>query len=449
MPEATNTTKIAVPTTTMPFRHVIAVTLGNGLEFFDFLSYTIFAVYIAKAFFPADGNHFISLIVTFGLSWAAYLMRIAGAMVLGGIGDRLGRKPAMLISFGCMGAGMLAMALTPTYASIGIAAPVIVIVFRLVQGFGLGGEVGPTTAYMVEAAPEGRRGFYGSFQYVSQDAAVVLASLIGVIMSKLMSPADLAGWGWRIPFLLGVLIIPFGIWIRKSLPETLNEEADKDLAQQYTSSHPKLAEQLKQMKVYWLVLLCGFFILTAGSITTYVFDYMPTFSITTLGLPATIAFSTTMISSSTNMVFEMLGGALSDRFGRRPVMIVPGILFLIGLIPGFWLVLHHPGTWSLYLFLSVFSALYSLSFTPQLTALTESLPMHIRAGTVATVYALAIAIFGGSTQMVVTGLLHVTHGNHYMPFLYALGAMALGVTAMIFIPESAPVKLKHRNSSST
>jgi len=420
----------------IPVHHVVAVVIGNGLEFYDFLSYAIFAVFIAKAYFPMN-DPAVSLIVTFGLSWAAYLMRIAGAIVLGGLGDRIGRKPAMLISFACMGTGMLAMALTPTYATIGIAAPIIVVVFRLLQGFALGGEVGPTTAYLIEAAPPERRGFYGSMQYVSQDASIVLASLVGVGLANVLSTPDLHSWGWRIPFLLGVLIIPFGMMIRHSLPETLHKADDAALAPDATTGKLSFHQTIRP---YWLVVICGFFLLVAGTVSSYVFDYMPTFAITTLGLPATVAFGTTVVSSGTNIVFELLSGILSDRWGRRIVMIVPGLLTLLLTVPGFWLFTQHPSVLMLYGTLAVLSSMSALCTTPVVIALTESLPMHIRSGTVATVYALAISIFGGSTQMVVTWLLKITGHYQLVPFLYCTGAMTMGIVAMFLIPESAPVK---------
>jgi MFS family permease len=424
------------PGKSIPFHHVIAVTMGNGLEFYDFLSYAIFAVYIARAYFPT-GNQTDSLIVTFGLSWVAYLMRIAGAIVLGGLGDRIGRKPAMLISFACMGAGMLAMALTPPYAAIGIAAPIIVVTFRLLQGFALGGEVGPTTAYMIEAAPPEHRGFYASFQYVSQDASVVVASLVGVTLSKLLTMPELESWGWRIAFLLGVVIIPFGIMIRRSLPETLHKADDAALAPDATTGKLSFAEQIKP---YTLVVFCGFFMLVGATVSNYVFQYMPTFAVTTLGLPAAVAFGTTVVSSGTNIVFELLGGSLSDRWGRRPLMIATGLMTLALMVPGFWLFTRFPSVPMFYGTLAVLSAISSLCFTPIIISLTESVPKPIRSGTVATVYALAISIFGGSTQMVVTWLLRITGHDPLVPFWYSTVAIALAVIAMFLIPESAPVR---------
>jgi MFS transporter, MHS family, citrate/tricarballylate:H+ symporter len=426
------------PRKTIPIHHVVAVVLGNGLEFYDFLTYAIFAVYIAKAYFPA-GDPTVSLMFTFALSFISYLVRPVGAIVLGGLGDRIGRKPAMVISFAFMGVGMLGMALTPTYAMIGIAAPIAVLCFRMLQGFALGGEVGPTTAYLIEAAPPERRGFYGSMQYVSQDTAVFCASLVGVILSNLLSAAALESWGWRIAFLLGVVIVPFGILIRRTLPETLHKVDDAALAPDATTGRLSFATTIKP---YTLLVFCGFFLLVSGTIGTYVTNYMPTFAINTLHLPATIAFTTTVVSSGIAVLCEPLAGYFSDLYGRRIVMIVPGIMTLLLIIPGYWLLTQYPTPVVIYALIAVLSVTFSLSTTPVIISLTESLPMHIRSGTVATVYALAISVFGGSTQVVVTWLLKITGHNPMVPAYYWTGAMILGLLAMSAIPESAPVKMK-------
>jgi len=193
------------PVARIPAAHVAAVSIGNALEFYDFLTFSLFAVYIGEAFFPG-ANATDKLLASLATFWAGFLTRPIGAMVLGPLGDRIGRKPTMLISFVLIGVGMLGLALTPTYAHIGIAAPVLAVAFRLVQGFALGGNVGPTTAYMLEAAPPRRRGFYTSFQYTSQGVAVFASALMGWALARLLNPHDLAAWGWRLAFFAGVLI---------------------------------------------------------------------------------------------------------------------------------------------------------------------------------------------------------------------------------------------------
>lgn len=421
---------------TIPLRHVAAVVIGNGLEFYDFLSYAIFAVYIGKAFFPAHGSASLLLsLATFGIG---FVTRPIGGIVLGGLGDRIGRKPAMLISFLLMGTGMLGLALTPTYAQIGIAAPILVVFFRLVQGFALGGEVGPTTAYLVEAAPPERRGLYGSMQYMSQDAGILVASLIGVTLSSLLSPEHLQSWGWRIAFLAGVVIVPFGVWLRRSLPETLHAADDAALAPDATTGQLGIRGNVSR---HWKLIVLGLLLLTSTTIGAYVIDYMTTFALDTLHMTARIAFGVSVATSLCAVIFEPVSGLLSDRFGRKPVMIVPAIMILLLVIPGFWAITRFPSAFTLYGVMGAISILFSFATPPVIIAITESFPRAIRSGAVATVYAFAISIFGGSTQFVITGLIKWT-GNSMSPAYYWAGALLLGLLAMLLIPESAPVRLR-------
>jgi MFS family permease len=419
----------------IPIRHVVAVVMGNGLEFYDFLCYAIFAVYIGKAYFPAHDAS-LSLLLSLATFGIGFITRPIGAIVLGGMGDRIGRKPAMLISFACMGAGMLGVALTPTYVQIGLAAPLLVLCFRLVQGFALGGEVGPTTAYLIEAAPPERRGFYGSMQHLSQNAAVLTASLVGVVLTLCLSHADLEAWGWRTAFLAGVVIVPFGILIRKSLPETLHAADDAALAPDASRDialHARIRPHLR-------VLICGLLLLASGTIGTYVLNYMTTFSLTTLHLPAGVSFGVTVVTSLVSVCVCPLSGILSDRFGRKPVMMIGGTLVLLSIMPAFWLVTHYPSALVLYSAMGFISILFALTSPPVIIALTESLPMRIRSGAVATVYAFAISIFGGSTQFMITWLIGVT-GNPLAPAFYWTAAMMLGLAVMFLLPESAPRKV--------
>src|SRR5215469_6899694 len=213
----------------IPALHVLAIVIGNALEFYDFLSYAIFAVYIGKTFFPSHDPS-ANLILSLATFMVGFITRPIGGIVLGIFGDRAGRKPAMVVSFILIGIAMLGIALTPGYAQIGLAAPILLVCFRLVQGFALGGEVGPNTAWLIEAAPPEHRGFYGSMQYATQNAALLLASCVGLLLSTVLNAHDLESWGWRIAFLLGVIIVPFGILIRRRLPETLYAAEATDAA---------------------------------------------------------------------------------------------------------------------------------------------------------------------------------------------------------------------------
>ena len=415
----------------IPLRHVLAVFVGNGLEFYDFLTFSYFAVYISRTFYPS-GNPSAALLATLATFGAGFLTRPIGAIVIGGMGDRIGRKPAMVFSFTLMGAAIVGLALTPSFAQIGPAAPVIVLFFRLVQGFALGGEVGPTTAFMAEAAPPHRRGLYLSMQYATQDFAVLAAGVIGTSLAALLSAQQLAAWGWRLALLLGASIVPFGIMLRRTLPETLERSADPE-------PQPGRVDRPwpERARPYLAIVVLGLMMLTAGTIGSYTLNYMTTYALDTLHLPATISFSLIILNGGLSVVFEALSGLLSDRFGRKPVMIVPGILLLLSILPCFWVIDHAKSVWALYGAESVMIAFAAVSSVPVIVTITESLPARIRSGAVATIYAFAISIFGGSTQFVIKWLIDRTH-NPLAPAYYWTGAATVGLIAMILVHESAP-----------
>ncbi|HEY9218871.1 MAG TPA: MFS transporter [Phenylobacterium sp.] len=410
-----------------PARHVAAVVCGNALEFYDFLTYAYFAVQIGRTFFPSD-NPTTSLLASLATFGAGFLTRPVGAIVIGRIADRRGRKPAMLLSFGLMGFGMLAIAATPSYAAIGMAAPILVIAFRLLQGFALGGELGSSTAYLVEAAPPRRRGFYVSLQYVGQEAASFSAGLVGVVLANLLLPASLDAWGWRIAFLLGGVILPFGFMLRRSLVETLHVEAPED---------PPSAGAAE---AYVRVLVFAFMILAAGTTVSYMTTYLTTYAQTTLGLPAGVALGATVATGVAGLLFSWVGGMASDRFGRKPVMIIPWALLLVSGLPAFWLMNHFKAAVVLYAASFAINTLAALATTANLVSVTESLPKHQRASALSLVYALAISIFGGGAQFFAAWLTDAT-GNPLAPAWYMTTAVAVGLVAMLMMKESAPAKV--------
>jgi MFS transporter, MHS family, citrate/tricarballylate:H+ symporter len=419
----------------IPAAHVAAVSIGNALEFYDFLTFSLFAVYIGEAFFPGKDptEKLLSALATF---WVGFLTRPIGAMVLGPLGDRIGRKPAMLISFSMIGLAMLGLALTPTYAQIGLAAPILAVTFRLIQGFALGGNVGPTTAYMLEAAPPERRGLFAAFQYSSQGVAILGSSVAGLLLAKLLGPSDLAAWGWRIAFLVGVIIVPFGIWLRDRLPETLEPAGAAQAPDAPSQPRPSIP-----IRPYARLIVCGFLLLVSGTIVTYALLYLTTFALDTLKLGPGVAFGVSAVNAVTLIVFSLVGGRLSDRLGRRWVILVSAVISAAVTWPLFWAIVHHPGWISLFGGVAILGILTSIASAPVIVALTEGLPPTIRSGGVAIVYAFAISVFGGATQFVLKSVL-VASGNPMTPAWFLIGALALAVPAAWFMRESAPAKLR-------
>ena len=411
----------------MKIIHVAAVAAGNGLEFFDFILYSTFAIYIGKAFFPSH-NPTISLLLSLATFGIGFITRPIGGLVLGRLGDQVGRTRAMMISFMLTAVGVFGIAVTPGYAQIGIAAPILVILARLVQGFALGGEVGPSTAYMIEAAPENRRGLFGGLQSGSQGVALMAASLVALVLATLMTPAALQDWGWRIGFAIGLAIVPFGVLVRRSLPE----------------SAPHLVAPQSQPRpepTPWRVVVLGLMLLTNGTISTYVGAYMTTYAMDTLHIGAQGAFGSGVINGVCSLVFVPLGGWLSDLLGRR-VMLLGGLLVsAAATIPAYMMVIAHPTPLVLDLVVAAIAIPSSLGGAAILTSLTESLPPRIRSLSIGLIYAVAISIFGGTTQLIIAWLIHQT-GQPLAPAYYRVAASAIGLLAVLYLPESAPARLR-------
>jgi MFS family permease len=413
-------------------RGTLAVTIGNMLEFYDFITYSFFAIQIGRTFFPTD-SRFASLMLSLATFGAGFITRPIGGLVIGSYSDRAGRRPAMILSFVMMGTAIIALALTPSYGTIGIAAPIIAIIARMVQGFSLGGEVGPTTAYLMEAAAPDRRGLAVSWQPVSQQIAATTGALVGFVLSHFMSSAALETYGWRIAFLLGAICLPFGLWLRTGLPETIHlNETDTALAP--TGSRP-----LGIVRTHARIIVLGLLVLASGTIITYVTQYMTTYARNTLQVGTELAFATTVVSNGLGIVGALCGGLLADRIGRWPVMVWPQLVALLLTYPVFLWIVETRSSWALLGGFGVLSLIGSIPYTAFYVALTEGLPKNIRGGTLATIYAVAIASFGGTAQLVVTWLIHVT-GNALAPAWYMLSAGTVGLVAMAMMRETAPVK---------
>ncbi|HVN01933.1 MAG TPA: MFS transporter, partial [Caulobacteraceae bacterium] len=299
--------------------HVAAAVVGNWLEFYDFVVYTFFALQIGDTFFPTHsefGRLMLSLF-TFGVG---FVCRPIGAIVIGRFSDRVGRKPAMLLSFALMGLALVGFVCVPGYQQIGVWAPILAVSCRLVQGFALGGEVGPTTAYLIEAAPLHRRGLYGAWQSGSQSLANISAGLIGLTVSRVLTMSETHDWGWRIAIAIGALVLPFGLIIRQHLPETLGHEEPKLAA--HADVHPD-AGVWRVIAGHWRIVLLGLGLIASATISTYVFNFMTTYAQTTLHMGMRTGLLVAVTNGVAGFLASLAGGALSDRFGRRALMIWP------------------------------------------------------------------------------------------------------------------------------
>jgi MHS family citrate/tricarballylate:H+ symporter-like MFS transporter len=411
----------------LPFRQVFAVVVGNGLEYYDFVTFAFFAPQIGRVFFPSDvpGTSLLASLATFG---AGFLTRPLGAVVIGRLGDRVGRKPAMLLSFSLIGVGVIGLPLVPSYASIGVLAPLLAIAFRLLQGFALGGEVGPSTAFLMEAAPPLRRGLYVTLHATSADLAVCIAGLIGLGLASVLDAAQLDSWGWRIALLMGASIIPVGLVLRRTLSETLEVAAPPD--------EPVNAS-------YRRIVVLGLILLSTATTTNYLLQYMTTYANVTLGMTAKVAFGATAVVGLSGVVCDCLGGWLSDRLGRKPVMIVPWVFLAAAVFPSFWWLEHLRTPAALYTACAVLACMSTLSSGTLIVAIAESLPHRARSRGMAVIYALAISVFGGSTQFLVAWLIRAT-GNPLVPAWYMFCGVSIGIVALFQLPETAPIKTDAR-----
>ena len=410
----------------VPVRHVAAAVIGNALECYDFIVYSYFAVQIGRAFFPAH-TAFASLMLSLAAFGAGFVSRPLGAVVIGRLGDRVGRKPAMLLSFMLMGASMLVMAATPTYAQIGMAAPLLVLAARLTQGFAMGGDIGSTTTFLLEASPDARRGLNTAWQLGTQGVATVVSGLVGLTISHLFGAAGLQAWGWRAAFLLGALILPFGLILRRGLPETL--ETSKAMpASELLARHGRL-------------IALAFLIIGNINVSYYVLGYMTTYAVTTLGMAPAAAFGAPIVFGLCTLAFSLAGGALSDRIGRKPVMIWPRVALLLAAYPAFFLLAKHRDPASLLIVTAVLAAFSQMAGAGALVSVTEALPRSARCLALSVIYAGAAAVFGGVTQPALAWLLHNTQGG-LAPAYLLMAATVVGLGAMVLMPETAPGRAK-------
>ena len=417
----------APPPPALSRKAVIAVVIGNWLEFYDFLAFTFFAVMIGRAFFPGESEfgRLLSALATFGVG---FFTRPLGAAVIGTYADRAGRRAAMTLTLMLMAIGSGLMGLAPTYDQIGIAAPILLVVARLIQGFSCGGEVGPATAYLLESAPPEKRAAMAGWQGFSQILALLSGSLAGVVITASVSEEQLYAWGWRLPFLLGILIAPVGLYIRRQLPETIHE----------SEMHPSARVILRELvRHHMRSVLLGVLVICGGTVTTYVFNYMATYAITTLHLSPAVGTTLTMMGYVAQLVGGV-AGVWADRFGRKTLLVATRVVFAASIYPAF-LVLTSPESSlvSLFAVYMALSAVFAMSIVPMYAFLLEAFPKAVRSSGLSILYALGTTIFGGTTQFVVAWLIERT-GSPMVPAWYMLAttiAATIGVLGLMPDPE--------------
>jgi MFS transporter, MHS family, proline/betaine transporter len=372
-------------------RLVVATSLGNALEWFDISVYAYFAVYLSKAFFPNE-NQTTSLLLTFGSFALSFLARPVGGVLLGTYADRYGRKASLLLSILMMTFGTLAVACMPTFAQIGVAAPLLVIVARLVQGFSAGGEFGSSTAFLVEHMP-GKRGFVASWQFASQGMSSFLGAGFGLLLSSTLSEADMQSWGWRVPFLFGVLIGPVGLYIRSKIVDATAPPADKN----DTPVRNVFMEQKLR------VLLAVGVIATATSVN-YLIIYMPTYVVKALHLSPVIGYLAAFAVGIAGMLFNPVAGVISDRVGRTRYMITMGVLLLLAIFPVYLLLAGKPTGAIIVLAVLLLGSLKALYLGASAALMSELFPAATRATGLGLSYNIGVTAFGGSGPAIVTWL---------------------------------------------
>ncbi|MEK9283694.1 MULTISPECIES: MFS transporter [unclassified Bradyrhizobium] len=399
---------------------ILRATSGNFLEQFDFFLFGFYAAAIGKAFFPST-NETASLLNTFGVFWLGALMRPVGAIVLGAYIDRIGRRQGLIVTLGIMAAGTVVIAFCPSYASIGIAAPIIVLLGRLLQGFSAGVELGGVSVYLAEISTPGNRGFYTSFQSSSQQVAIFVASILGYILSEVMPADTVAAWGWRIPFFVGCLIIPLIFFLRRTLQETPEFLAMK--------KHPTAAQVFSSAVANWRIVILGMMIAILTTTTFYfVTVYTPTFGKNVLKLSTHDALLVTLLVAVTNFIWNPVGGAVSDRIGRKPVLLTIACLSLVTAYPALHWLVAAPTFGKLLAVEMMFSFYFGVYSGTMLGALVEIVPAHVRTTCFSLAFALAAALFGTFTPFASTWLIERT-GDKASPGFWLMFAAVLGIIA--------------------
>ena len=404
---------------------VIRVASCNFIEAYDFIVYGYYANYIAATFFPAR-SEFASLMLSLGTFGAGYLMRPLGAIVLGAYMDRKGRKQGLILTLGLMAIGTLSIAVTPGYATIGLAAPILIVAGRLLQGLSAGAEFGGVAIYLAEIATPGRRGFYCSWQAVSQQVAVVASALFGFALTLVVPPEQMTLWGWRVPLLAGIVAIPLILWLRNSLQET----------EVFKHSHHvrSMREVLRILGAHWKLVVNGIALTVMTTTSFYLITaYTPTYARQALHMGPSEVFLVTMIVGLSNLAWLPVGGILTDRFGARPLMLLVTAAAVVTAYPAMLWLIDAPSFAKLLAVLLLYSVYFGLYNGALIPLLAEIMPSEIRTTAFSLAFVTATAVFGGFTPFIATYLIELT-GNRAAPALWLTFAAAISFVAAFVLP---------------
>lgn len=412
---------------------ILRVTSGNFLEQFDFFLFGFYATYIAHTFFPAS-SEFASLMMTFAVFGAGFLMRPVGAIVLGAYIDKVGRRKGLIVTLSIMAAGTFLIVLIPSYQTIGLWAPFLVLCGRLLQGFSAGAELGGVSVYLAEIATSGRKGFYTSWQSGSQQVAIMVAAAMGFALNAAMEESTLREWGWRLPFLFGCLIVPFIFVLRRKLEETEAFTARRN--------HLAMRDVFKTLLANWQVVIAGMLMVAMTTTAFYLITvYAPTFGKKVLMLSASDSLLVTLLVAVSNFFWLPVGGALSDRYGRKPVLVTMAMLALMTAYPALNLLAEAPSFSMMLTVLLWLSFLYGLYNGAMIPALTEIMPVEVRVAGFSLAYSLATAIFGGFTPVISTALIEYT-GDKASPGYWMSFAAICALLATLYLYRRSALSLQ-------
>ncbi|KGD96192.1 major facilitator transporter [Achromobacter sp. RTa] len=416
-------------------RRVIAgTTIGNALEFFDFTVFSFLMLFIGPLFFP-EASAYGQLLLTTATFGVGFLMRPVGALLIGSYADRFGRRSAMTLTLFLMGLGCGMMALTPTYGQIGVIAPVVIVLARLIQGFAAGGEVGAATTLLVEHAPPSQRGYYASWQFGSQSLGVFLGAIMVAALVAGLDGQAMNEWGWRVPFFIGMLTAPVGWYIRRHLEDTLVTGLPASLSRQAKERAARSSPLRELFGRHKLTLLKSVLLMLGAMVSTQIIAfYMPSYAARVLGLPTTSSLLASVVVGVVCFLLSPLVGWLADCYGRKRVIFCSRLLTLAVIVPCFQWLNAAPTLANLLLLIGLLSVLLTLQTVPGITMLPEMFPKSVRTSGMAAAYGIGVSVFGGFAQFFVTWLLQVT-GQPLAPAWYMMATVALSTLVLLWIRD--------------